>query len=183
MYLGMFAKRYLKNIDRIRKNTTIVRKRLFESGKKRSKLTTTRFSGPDMHYGLAEPLDDILTNEELSTNQNLFLKKLEKVDRKELECTTKEQSHSQDWYNERRKRLTASNFGDICKMRENTSCRKKVFSLLYGSNITSREISYGIEMEPQGRAQFEVLSGKTVELCGLFADSEFPFLAASPGNY
>jgi len=66
----MFAKRYLINIDRIRKNTTIVRKRLFESGKKRSKLTTTRFSGPDMHYGLAEPLDNILTNEELSPTKN-----------------------------------------------------------------------------------------------------------------
>lgn len=133
-----------------------------------------------MHYGLAEPLDDILTNEELSKNQNLFLKKSEKVDRKELECIVKVQSHSQDWYNERRKRLTTLNFGDICKMRENTSCRKKVFSLLDGPNVTSREISYGIEMEPRGRAQIEILSEKTVELCGLFADSEFPFLAASP---
>lgn len=106
---------------------------------------------------------------------------MEKVNQKELECKTKEQSHSQDWYNERRKRLTASNFGDICKMRENTSCQKKVFSLLYGTNTTSREMSYGIEMESQGRAQFEFSSGKSVESCGLFADSEFPFLAASPG--
>jgi len=136
-----------------------------------------------MHYGLAEPLDDILTNEELSKTQNLFLKKLEKVDRKELECTTKEQSHSQDWYNERRKRLiTASNFGDICKMRENTSCRKKYLVFFMGQILHQEKFLMVLKWN-LNRAQFEVLSGKTVELCGLFADSEFPFLAASPGNY
>lgn len=158
------------------------RRKLFECGKKRNKSTKTRFSGKDVDYGLAEPLDDLLTEEELEKKKIFFLEKLGKVDRKELERNTIEQSHTQDWYSERKKRLTASNFGDICKMRANTSCRKKVFSLLYGPNTTSKEMSYGIEMEPQGRTQFENLSGMSVEKCGLFVDKEFPFLAASPGK-
>jgi len=64
-----------------------------------------------------------------------FLKKLSKVDRNELQIRTVEQSHNQEWHNERKKRLTASNFGDICKMRANTSCQKKVYSFIIQTKL------------------------------------------------
>jgi len=107
---------------------------------------------------------------------------LGKIDRCELERSTKDQSHSQEWYSERKKRLIASNFGDICKMRASTSCRKKVYSLLYRPNTTTKEMMYGVVMERQARKKYEELYDVSVEACGLFADIDFPFLAASPGN-
>jgi len=45
-----------------------------------------------------------------------------------------------------------------------------------------KSISYGIEMEPHARRQFEELNGLAVRTCGLFIDREFPYLAASPGK-
>jgi succinate dehydrogenase/fumarate reductase-like Fe-S protein len=53
---------------------------------------------------LAEPLDNIPTEEELNIKKQFFLDKLGKIDRYELERTTKDQSHSQEWYTERKKK-------------------------------------------------------------------------------
>jgi len=120
--------------------------------------------------------------EELERKKQLFINKLLNVDREKLENKTREQSLNQDWFVERKKRLTASHFGDICKMRPNTSCRKKVHNLLYNFGTTSKEMNYGIQMEPLARSVFETLIGVSVKLCGLFTDNQFPYLAASPGN-
>jgi len=176
----MQAKRYSNNLNRIRKNTIVRRRKLFENGIRRSKPSGNRFNGPDEDYGMAEPIEDNL--DDLNEKNTEFLKKLSKVDRNELQLRTVEQSHNQEWHNERKKRLTASNFGDICKMRANTSCRKKVYSLLYRPNFLSKEMMHGVEMESLARNSFEELTRKTVQLCGLFTDNEFPYLAASPGN-
>lgn len=181
---GLFAKRHSSNIDRIRQNTITRRRKLFLSGTKRSKSKSgNRFSGLDADYGLAEPLDNLITDDDSDEKKTMFLSKLARVDRSELQQRTKEQKNSQDWYSERKKRLTASNFGDICKMRSNTSCRKKVCAMLYRPNITSKEIMYGIEMESKAKHRFEELTGISVQLCGLFVDKELPYLAASPGNF
>lgn len=152
-------------------------------GIRRTKSSMKRSFGPDSDYGLAEPLDDMINNEDLNEKKKVFLETLSNVNRIELERITREQAHSQDWLNERRKRLTASNFGEICKMRSNTSCRKKVHGILYKPHISTKEMTYGVEMEPHARVKFEELSGRTVQLCGLFSDIEFPYLAATPGNY
>jgi len=60
----------IKKTERIRSNTQIRRRKLFETGIKRNKSTVVRFNAPDIHYGLAEPLDNILTEEELNNKQN-----------------------------------------------------------------------------------------------------------------
>jgi len=120
--------------------------------------------------------------EELERKKQLFINTLLNVDREHLENKTREQSLNQDWFVERKKRLTASHLGDICKMRSNTSCRKKVHNLLYKFDTTSKEINYRIQMEPLARSVFDTLIGVSVKLCGLFIDSQFPYLAASPGN-
>lgn len=120
--------------------------------------------------------------EELERKKQLFINTLLNIDCEHLENKTKEQSLNQDWFVERKKRLTDSHFGDICKMRSNTSCRKKVHNLLYKFNTASKEINYGIQMEPLARSVFETLTGVSVKFCGLFTDSQFSYLAASPGN-
>lgn len=182
-FTGLHAKRYSTNIQRIRSNTVIRRRKLFDMGTKRTKSSITRSYGPDLDYGLAEPLDNIISNEDLNMKKKVLLEKLSNVNRTELERITREQAHSQDWLNERKKRLTASNFGEICKMRSNTSCRKKVYGMLYKPHTSTKQMTYGVEMEPHARVKFEELSGHSVQLCGLFTDIEFPYLAATPGNY
>lgn len=126
---------------------------------------------------MTEPIDNDLNEKKAD-----FLKKLAKVDRNKLQLRTVEQSNNKEWHTERKKRLTASNFGEICKMRANTSCQNKVYSLLYRPYYLSPGMMHGIEMESLARNKFEELSGKTVQLCGLFSDNEFHYLAASPGN-
>ncbi|KAL4104095.1 hypothetical protein QTP88_019408 [Uroleucon formosanum] len=39
---------------------------------------------------------------------------------------------------------------------------------------------HGVEMESLARNSFEELTSKTVQLCGLFTDNEFSYLAAGP---
>jgi len=157
------------------------RRILFCEGEKRKK-PMIKYSGPDADYGLAEPLDGLISDNDLKLKKDTFLKQLDEVNAEELEYNTREQSLSNDWHNERKKRLTASNFGEICKMRKNTSCRTKVYNLLYKPNTTCKQTTYGIQMEPLARAHFEKLYNMHVQICGLFCDKEFPYLAATPGN-
>jgi len=113
--------------------------------------------------------------------KNLFLQKLTDVNRYEIEKVTRDQSHSEIWYKERRVRLTASKFGEICKMRDSTSCKIKVHGMLYKPSAMCKSMAYGIEIEPLARSSFEALLQVSVQLCGLFIDREYPYLAASPG--
>lgn len=83
--------------------------------------------GPYEDYGLAEPFVDILSPEKMDEKQNDFLVSLEKADKGGIEFNTREQKNCQTWYRERRIRLTASHFGQICKMRYNTSCKNNVY--------------------------------------------------------
>lgn len=179
MYIRLIGKKYLNNLNRIRQNT-IKKRCLFVNTTKKNK--KNRSSAPDKDYGLAEPLIDTITPEELETKKEYFLNKLKSVDRHLLNLETRDQNGNPKWFQERKKRLTASKFGEICKMRQNTSCKRQVHTIIYKPQIKSKEIMYGIEMEQYGREKFEAVSGLSVESCGLIVDSEIPFLAASPGR-
>lgn len=72
---------------------------------------------------------------------------------------TRDQSENLKWFQESKKRLTASKFGEICKMRQNTSCKRQVYTIIYKPQIKSKEITHGINIEPYARKKFEVVSG------------------------
>jgi len=65
----MFGKKFMKNIDRIRKNTKN-RRQLFPDERRYQKPHSYE---PDADYGLAEPLIENLSTEELETKKSLFL--------------------------------------------------------------------------------------------------------------
>ncbi|KAK4885390.1 hypothetical protein RN001_001661 [Aquatica leii] len=118
---------------------------------------TRRFAVADCDYGM--PDDSItsdLCQEEYEMKATEFLNDLQNVDKKKIETGTLTQSKSDVWKVERKKRLTASNFGKVCKLRK-TTCTSK----------TARE-------------EFEKIYKLKVVKCGLMIDEEMPFLACSP---
>ena len=98
-----------------------------------------------------------------------------------MEERTRGQSDNTDWRTERSRRLTASNFGRVAKLRSSTSCHNTVLSLLYPDDISSLPaIQHGRQSEERALAQLEDLVGRTVRPCGLFVDTKTGYLAASP---
>jgi len=174
----MFGKKFMKNIDRIRKNTKNKRQ-LFPDERRYQK---PRSYGPDADYGLAEPLIEILTAEELETKKLMFLTSLNDVNFEQVEIDTRDQSNNEKWFYERKIRLTASRFGQICKMRANTSCKNTVYNILYAPSAQSKSLKYGREVEDIARKKAELIIKKKIEICGLIIDPNDPYLAASPGK-
>ncbi|CAH1382766.1 unnamed protein product, partial [Tenebrio molitor] len=73
-----------------------------------------------------------------------------------IEEETRSQSASQKWKQERHLRLTASNFGEICRMRSTTSCQNMVKRLLYCTFKGNRYTRWGTEHESLAIEEFEL---------------------------
>jgi hypothetical protein len=73
---------------------------------------------------------------------------------------------------QRKIRLTASNFGKICKL--------TVISILYKTFCGNEHTRYGIECGPFAKAKFKQLTGFKIQESGLFIDEHQPFLVPSP---
>lgn len=87
----------------------------------------------DSDYGdVRAPEPDIEESvfEEKKTELINSLRMSEK-ERDDLEFRSRGQSLCSLWISERKKRLTASNFGRICKLKSSTPCQKLVIQLLY----------------------------------------------------
>lgn len=134
-------------MDRIRSNLLKRRRRLFSEGTRNRKSKKKYLGAPDKDYGLAEPLIDILSDEELEKKKGDFITTLSQVNRIDIENETKDQCQNSRWYQERKIRITASKFGEICMMKPHTSCKKKVHQMLYKAPISTKEMAYGIENE------------------------------------
>lgn len=135
---------------------------------------------PDSHYGLNDQLD--LDEEEYVKAESSFLKQLKKTPEEivELESRTRQQSSSTLWMKERQTRLTASNFGKICKMRSKTSSVNTIKNLLYPTFKSSAATDYGKIHETFAVKEFEDMYGLKVTKCGLFVDPVHFYLGASP---
>ncbi|CAI6350462.1 unnamed protein product [Macrosiphum euphorbiae] len=174
---GKFGKKYLKNHNRIVGNTKR-RRALFPETRKFKKTRTD--NGPDEDYGLAEPLVDEISPEMFEEKKNQFLVSLKNSNIDEIESNTRDQTNSEAWYRERRLRLTASRFGQICKMRSTTSCKNTVYNILYASEAQSKSLQYGRDMEDIARKEAQKIIGEQIQAIGLIVDPIISYLAASP---
>lgn len=146
MLTGIAAKKFLKYTADKRKNLK-TRRALFLTNKTYNKKKTISKS-PDENYGLAEPLYDGISEEEFKIKKDEYISSitLSETSKKLLELETQDQANNQRWFEERRKRLTASNFGKICKMRPHTSCKSTVHDIIYGM-VTTNATEYGKKSE------------------------------------
>lgn len=105
---------------------------------------------------------------------------------KAIERQTLDQADNEQWFNERRKRITASMSGGIAKMRATSKRSKKVQQLLYNIFRGNTATRYGSEKEDETRQQYITYMKQnghpnlTVEACGLFVSLENPWLAGTP---
>ena len=80
------------------------------------------------------------------------------------------------WMKERSVRLTASCFGQVCKMRPTTSTDNLVKNILYAKPSNTAPILHGI-INQEKAAAFEKKCCPEVEPCGLFIDQNKRFFA------
>ena len=104
---------------------------------------------------------------------------------RKIEEDTRGQSTNVNWFMHRQQRLTASQFGRVCKRRETTSPKNIVEDILSFKQKWSRtpaSIQHGINNEPLVIELYTKEKGPQcqVDACGLFVDPVHSWLAALP---
>ncbi|CAH1156021.1 unnamed protein product [Phaedon cochleariae] len=173
-----YTKKFIEKMKRRRELQKIIRRKNKDLPPKSMK----KHALPDKDYGPDAVPDPDLPTDQFERKKEEFLNSLKKTPEeiKIIEQNTRGQSGNPLWQQERSIRLTASNFGDICKMRKTTSCANKVKNLLYstfGGNINTK---YGTEHEPFAIRQLENDFNVKVETCGMFVDEHDFIFGASP---
>ena len=114
---------------------------------------------------------------------------ISQADAEELEFNIRGQSSNEQWRNEHLRRITASNFGLVCrkvktfdKHPDVDSCVPKTFlNTVYKQNsFNSSATRYGLEHENIAFSDYCKLTGSHVHPCGLVVNPTAPFLGASP---
>ena len=97
----------------------------------------------------------------------------------ELEKSTRLQCNDQLWHVERKKRLTASNFGLIIKRKKDVNIKflKNTFDK---KDFRSCATSYGKANELVAKQMYIKKTGNHIHDVGLVVNPEFPFLGATP---
>lgn len=119
---------------------------------------------------------------EYKLQQSYFITSIavDKESAHKIERDTVGQADTLLWIEERAKRLTASNFGKICKLRKSTHCANTVKAILYSNFTGNSATNWGKEHERIAITEFEQATGLTVQDCGLFVSTKHCYLGASP---
>lgn len=120
---------------------------------------------------------------DLSEKCNQFLDSLYMTEDeiRKLEVTTRKQRFSRIWVEERKKRLTASNFARVCKCKAQTAFERILKDVLRPTDISYvPSIKHGIDNEDNAIAAYENLTGRICRKAGLHIHRKHFFLGASP---
>lgn len=164
--------------------------KIFETNKTKQKKCTRQFrkkfrtasKANDPDYGANAQRPD-MSEEVFEVSKQHFLRELEVTteEREKIQRNTLQQSHSQDWIEQRKKRLTASIFGKICKRKNYISCAPLVKSIVTSKDLSHiPSIAYGKENEEQALQQLAHQENIKISKCGLFVHKTYCFLAATP---
>lgn len=142
----------------------------------RKESTTT-----DKNYGPNCEKPDISPKEYRQRKEDFLLSiKKSKREIEEVEEKTREQYNSPEWLEERRKILTASNFGIICRRKPSTYSGPLVKSLLTNSLIQSSALNWGRDNEAKALDELQNTKKIVIRKCGLFLSEKYSFLGATP---
>ncbi|KAL4152676.1 hypothetical protein QTP88_000509 [Uroleucon formosanum] len=183
---GLFTKKFISKSSS--KSNQRNKRRLFNPP-----VYKKTISGPDEHYGATADIKTSpdMPNHEYEVKKILFLSKLN-VTQEQIEQIEKgisciilnkirsNKMHAWSGIYIKKKRLTASVFGNICKLRSTTSRAKTVSNILYGSFCGNDATKYGIQNEENAKYALSDILNKPIRSSGLIIDHELPFLAASP---
>jgi hypothetical protein len=101
-----------------------------------------------------------MSENEFESEKFKFLSSFNQVNISLIEDKTRDQNTNPKWYEERAKRITANNFGKICKMRGTTDFANSFKHILYSQKSLSpfglsKSLAYGIDNERGAIEQFE----------------------------
>jgi hypothetical protein len=151
----------------------------YEAKRKQHKFTTADHEyGPDA----AKPdlQDDLLSIEKEKILKKLALQVDTEEKRLQLTIDTVGQFDNDEYKKAKEKRLTASKFGPIYKMQDETHPHPKVYDYIHPRVLSNEAITYGIENEPRIIRQFSDQTGLEVRPSGLCVNEKWPYLGASP---
>ena len=125
-----------------------------------------------LHPAELDPLEQQL--------QTFRVTEISHAETSEIQGNTVGQANNLQWKLERQKRLTASNFGQICKLTDRANPVKLAHSFLNIKDINTEAINYGRVNESLAVAKYEASTGLKTRACGLFVCHSHPYLSASP---
>jgi len=128
--------------------------------------------------------------EQFSLDENVFLDNVDNAASCRIEEETRMQNKSEKWFQERKLRLTASNFGDALEKMTKPRCRpqdyaKKLTKDTTPSQFTQAILNYGLQNESTAVCRYIDYMhsiGHNVQTftCGLVISAKYFWLGASP---
>ncbi|CAM1154303.1 Uncharacterised protein r2_g4267 [Pycnogonum litorale] len=115
-----------------------------------------------------------------------IIDKANKVTQKQasdIQKNTTLQAKCRLWHNERKWRLTASKFGEICKITPRRNIHRLCLSLFEKNQVFTRGMSHGRQYESVALAKFSRTHNLEVKSVGLCISVDHPYLAATPDGF
>ena len=119
-----------------------------------------------------DPFDEYL--------KSLRITEITETEISDIQSATIGQITNPVWKTEKQKRLTASNFGQICKLTERANASKIAKSYLAVKELHCAAVQHGRSYESVAVSKYEKQTGNKTQQCGLFVCKQYPYLGATP---
>lgn len=183
---------YVERHKKLNQNRLCKSKQSFKERRWKRKLSRERQSNTKkakMAYGpkAIDSVPDVSQMEIVASMKKYYSDHIQVSEQRRIaiQACTVQQSSSQFWQQERKHRLTASDFGCVVKKRDSTSCIGMVKKKLYSTFRGNKSTRYGLQQEENSILEYKLNMCKqghivTISSSGLVISSEHPYLGASP---